>query len=234
LELAMTGWRQNGVMARWLAGSPWRASAFALALLLYVAIHSAAFQPPVPQPDRNSATELALMVAPEKDSYDIYSIVLLSDVPSQWHTSGWAIKQETRGYPMCLEPAKDQESTYRSVIEDYVMKNKSKLVLQRNLDLPNYVLLGPREVATVVARMRKNRDLPQITWTAPPPDLPFQPSVLLQLSIVGFNQDRTRALVSVGYDCGSCGGGGYHLLVKKDGKWAVDREYRGGSCGWAS
>jgi len=40
---------------------------------------------------------------------------------------------------------------------------------------------------------------------------------------------------SLSNGCGGlCGGGKYHLLVKNDGKWQGDREYRGGSCGWAS
>jgi hypothetical protein len=40
---------------------------------------------------------------------------------------------------------------------------------------------------------------------------------------VGFSRDGMRALVYVGHECGSlCGGGKYHLLVKKDGRWQVD------------
>ena len=40
------------------------------------------------------------------------------------------------------------------------------------------------------------------------------------LSRVGFNSDRTQALVYVGYGCGGlCGGGGYLLFVKTNGVW---------------
>jgi hypothetical protein len=123
-------------MSRPLALSPWPLSAFVFTLSLSTATRSSAFQPPAQQLEQRNTNELTLTAAEEKDSYDVYSIVLRSDVPLQWHTSGWAIKQETRGYPMCLEPAKDQEFLYRSVIDDYMMKNNSKLMLQRNLDLP--------------------------------------------------------------------------------------------------
>jgi hypothetical protein len=51
-------------------------------------------------------------------------------------------------------------------------------------------------------------------------------SVVFEVSAVGFNNGRTRALVYTGHHCGNlCGGGQYHLLVKKEGKWQIDREY---------
>ena len=46
----------------------------------------------------------------------------------------------------------------------------------------------------------------------------------LHFSRVGFNKERTEALVHVGWMRGSLEGQGqYFLLSKKDGKWQVER-----------
>jgi hypothetical protein len=43
-------------------------------------------------------------------------------------------------------------------------------------------------------------------------------------STVGFNAERTEALLHVDYFCGLCGGGSYVLLRKHNGRWAVAEE----------
>ena len=218
----MCRWCQNGCMARSLAFSQSQVSTFAFTLLLAIGTHSAAFQPQSEQPNAN---ELRLTTAQEKDSYEIYSMLLRMELPPQWKLTSWTIRQETQSFPNyannhtlreCLQPSRDQQSTYLPLIEDYVAKNKKKLVLERKFDLLQYALI-------------------------PPPGglydsiLFLSASVIFHVSAVGFNRDGTRALVYVGHDCGSlCGGGGYHLLIKKDGQWQVDREYRGLMCMWAS
>ena len=54
------------------------------------------------------------------------------------------------------------------------------------------------------------------------------------MSAVGFNVDKTLALVYVGHSCGGlCGGGSYHLLKKAGEKW-VESPWKGVSCSWAS
>ena len=56
----------------------------------------------------------------------------------------------------------------------------------------------------------------------------------MELSAVGFNVNKTVAVVYMGHYCGAlCGGGGFHVLKKKDGKW-VALDWKGSSCAWAS
>jgi hypothetical protein len=211
--------------------SPWRVSAVAFALILPIATHIAAYQSPAQQSEQGTAYDPKLTAAEEKDSYEIYSILLRKEMPSQWNITGWAIKQETQTFPhdgiitfnSCFQPPQDQEPIYRPLIDDYVAKNKMKLVLKRKFDLPQYALVGPADLKAIEQRSRVADGFP------------FNSSVLFHVSAVGFNRDGTRALVYVGHDCGSlCGGGTYHFLVKKDGRWQVDREYGGMSCFWAS
>ena len=225
-------WCQNDRMARRFALLPWRVSAFAMALLLPPTTRSPAYQRPIPPPEQGSANNLKLTGAEEKDSYEIYSMLLRTELPSQWNITGWAIEQETQTYPTfgvmssiaeCLQPSKNQESIYRPLIDDYVAKNKGKLVLERKFDLPQYALVGPTDLKAIYQRSRAADGFP------------FNASVIFHISAVGFNRDGTRALVYVGHNCGSlCGGGTYHFLLKKDGRWQVDREYGGMSCVWAS
>lgn len=221
-------------MARCFPLSPWLVSAFAVTLLLLIANRSTAFQPPVRPPEQSGADDLKLTAAQEKDSYEIYSILLRTEMPPRWKLSAWAIRQETQTFPnhgvtsgynlrLCLDPSLDQKSIYLPLIEDYAARNKKKFVLERKFDLPEYALIGPAEIKPFQMRSRAADGFP------------FNASVLFHVSAVGFNRDGTRALVYIGHDCGSlCGGGGYHLLVKKNGQWQVDREYRGLTCAWAS
>jgi hypothetical protein len=220
-------------MTRRRAFSPSRASAFALTWLLLISARSPAYGPTGQQPEQANATELKLTAAEEKDSYEIYSILLRTEMPPQWNITAWAIKQETQTFPnggsmgfsvnMCLQPAKDQEPIYLPLIENYVAKNNKKLVLERKFDLPLYALIGPTEIQPIQHRSRAAAGFP------------FNATVIFHVSAVGFNGDGTRALVYVGHDCGSlCGGGGYHRLVKRLGQWLDDRDYRGITCVWAS
>jgi hypothetical protein len=220
-------WCQNGSMAQWLACSPLRVAALAFSLMLPVATRSPAYQSPIPQSEQGSANELKLTVAEEKDSYEIYSMLLRTEMPPEWKITTWAITEETSTFPHigsrnagnvreCLNVSQDQESTYLPLIQDYVAKNNKKLVLERKFDLPQYSLIG-------VGRRNSGEANP---LSAP---------VIFHVSAVGFNRDGTRALVYVGHHCGSlCGGGRYHLLVKTLGVWSVDRDYRGMSCMWVS
>jgi hypothetical protein len=219
-------------MKPWSFVSAWRVSAFAFTLILPFATQSVADQQAVQQSELGSANNLKLTAAEEKDSYEIYSMLLRTEMPSQWNIRGWAINQETQIYPSfgamssigeCLQPLKDQEASYRPLIDDYVAKNNGKLVLERKFDLPQYALVGPADLKAIEQRSRVADGFP------------FNATVIFHVSAVGFNGDETRALVYVGHNCGSlCGGGTYHFLVKRDGRWQVDRGYGGMSCAWAS
>jgi hypothetical protein len=119
------------------------------------------------------------------------------------------------------------------LIEDYVAKNKTTLMLKRKFDLQQYALVGPTQTKAIQERWQP-RAASSSSWNSADV-FPLNATVIFQVSAVGFNADRNRAMVYVGHNCGGlCGGGTYHLMVKKDGQWQVDREYRGGSCGWVS
>jgi hypothetical protein len=57
---------------------------------------------------------------------------------------------------------------------------------------------------------------------------------IVELSAVGFNADKTVAVVYAGHNCGSlCRRGGFHVLQKKAGQWEPPH-WDGTKCMWAS
>lgn len=54
---------------------------------------------------------------------------------------------------------------------------------------------------------------------------------VITFSRIGFNPERTEALVAVNYSCPAlCGWGGFYFLKKRDGAWAIESE----STSWVS
>jgi hypothetical protein len=157
-------------------------------------------------PSSSTATEATpLSSSDEAESYDIYSAVLQEKGPGP-AVADWRIVRETRAFQMCLQPARDQDSIYRPMIDDYALKNKKTVVLQRKFKLSAYALVGPEAWASA------------------------QSSKLAVLSAVGFNRDRTRALLCFWANAsGTCS-----FMVKQETRWQIDRSWRGTACGWAN
>lgn len=171
-----------------------------------------------------------------EDSYAIYSMLLKEEM-KDWHLKRYAIEEWTgdmRGRPsdpLCLKPADEVRATYQDVFEDFLRKNRSRHRLDRRFALDDYLLLSPKESEHVEGLFSG----PEISRTAEDHKLYHDILAIFTVSEVGFSLDHTRALVYIGHRCGSlCGGGTYHLLVKRDGKWQPDTDYKGTSCGWVS
>jgi hypothetical protein len=147
------------------------------------------------------------------ESYKHYSMALKVKEPA---VLAWTIVRETRAFQMCLEPARDQESIYRPMIDDYAFENKKTLVLQRRFRLSAYTLVGRGAWATTQSIARD-------------PTRSVQETTFAVLSAVGFNRDRTRALLCLwANNSGTC-----YFMASKEGTWQIDRSWRGGGCGWA-
>jgi hypothetical protein len=155
---------------------------------------------------QSAAGGASLSSEEDEASYEIYSTVLKAKEPL---VLDWTIVRETRAFNMCLEPARDQQLIYRPMIDDYAFKNRKTWVLQRKFNLGAYTLVGPEAWASTTGNT-KNR-------------------TLAVLSAVGFNGDRTRALLCFwAKTSGTC-----DFIVKQEAKWQIDRSWRGSACGWA-
>ena len=161
-----------------------------------------------------------------RDAYEVYSAIL----PSEWplrvaHAKTLIIQTETKGYEMCLRPEKEWEQKIGPAISDYVRMNAKLSLLQRriNIETPYQLVLADKLRSAIQTG----------SWEGFYQQYPDSGG-WIELSAVGFNDDKTVAVVYMGHHCGGlCGGGGFHILEKKDGQW-VDLDWKGSSCAWAS
>lgn len=136
----------------------------------------------LPQQNPTSSTtaaETSLSPEDEAESYEIYSTVLKVNEPAVLE---WTIVQETRAFQMCLEPAPDQQSIYRPMIDDYALKNRKSIGLQRKFKLSAYTFVTT-EAWGKASSITRN------------PPANTQNRTFAVFSAVGFNRDRTRALL---------------------------------------
>ena len=168
-----------------------------------------------------TATEMT-----DADTYDVYSTIL----PSEWpirvsHAKELIILNETRTYQMCLRPDAGSDVRIEPAITNYVKLNAKPWLLSPKLaiEIP-YRLISSEQLASAVGQAQWDRFYREY------PDS----KGWIELSAVGFNPDKTVAVVYVGHYCGVlCGGGGFHVLEKRDGKW-VPLAWKGNGCSWAS
>jgi hypothetical protein len=160
------------------------------------------------------------------DAYEIYSTIL----PREWplrvaHAKRLVIRSETTTYEMCLRPEAEWEETVGSAISDYLRLNEKPWLLQAKLsiDLP-YEFMTPAKFKTTLERGG---------WDGFYSQYPNSGG-LIEFSAVGFNRDKTVAVVYMAHHCGMrCAGGAFHVLEKKDGKW-TDMHWKGSRCAWQS
>lgn len=162
----------------------------------------------------------------DADAYEIFSTIL----PTEWplrvaHAKRLVIRSETKAYEMCLRPETEWEEKVGPAISDYLRLNKKPWLLQPRLssEAP-YEFMTADEFKTT---------LDHGGWDGFYIQHP-KSGGLIELSAVGFNHDKTVAVVYMGHSCGMlCGGGAFHVLEKKDGKW-TDMDWKGLRCSWVS
>ena len=162
------------------------------------------------------------------EAYEIYATLL----PAQWpvteaHTSKMIIRAETASYEMCLKPEGESVAVVGPAIANFLEVNKQTWLLQRAIpmDLP-YEFLFKKELEAIFA------DGPggwQGFYAKYPDSGGFN-----EVSAVGFNADKTVAVVYVAHSCGGlCGGGSFYVLQKREGKWQ-SLKWKGSECTWVS
>jgi hypothetical protein len=146
----------------------------------------------------------------DAEAYEVYSAIL-----RPWQVvkaKSLVIRSETKGYKMCLRPDGESEKIIGQAISQYVKLNEKNWLLKRGLRIKKPYELAPFDKLRSALNSRG--------W--------------IELSAVGFNADKTVAVVYMGHHCGGlCGGGGFHVLQKKGGKWAP-LTWKGSSCAWES
>jgi hypothetical protein len=143
------------------------------------------------------------------------------------------IADTTVPFDHCLESRSDKEVD--AAIKDYKKANRFKWLLERKLKLGRtYKLLSIAEIE----KLQIPDPQGGFFWRFP------EAVTIRSLSAVGFNADKTVAVVEMDFECGGqCGHGGPFILQKQKGKWIrysppAVRTPDGswtlpGSCGWS-
>src|SRR5262245_29310830 len=162
----------------------------------------------------------------DAEAYEVYSTILPTEWPWQVaKAKSLVIRSETKGYKMCLSPDEESEKIIGQAISQYVKLNEKTWLLKRGLNIEKPYELVPYEELSSA--------LKQGWWENFYKQYPNSGG-WIELSAIGFNADKTVAVVYMGHLCGGlCGGGGFHVLQKKDGKW-VPLTWKGISCAWVS
>lgn len=115
------------------------------------------------------------------------------------------------------EMKKTSPALMAETVNDLRAKNKERFKFARNFNIDRqYVLLSEEDVKTFFKAGVGDG------WKSFREKYPKAVGITT-FSRVGFNADRTQALVYRGYQCGGlCGGGDYYLLSRKNGAWAID------------
>ena len=162
------------------------------------------------------------------EAYEVYSAILPSEWP--WRVAKakrLVIRSATNGYQMCLRPEKEYEELIGPAISDYERLNQKTWQLQRNFRIEK-----PYEIITA-EELKSTFEQGLEGWKKFYERHP-ESGGWIELSAVGFNTDKTIAVVYMGHSCGGlCGGGGFHVLQKSEGKW-MPLYWKGLSCAWAS
>jgi len=162
----------------------------------------------------------------DAEAYEVYSAIL----PTEWpwrvaNAKSLVIQSETKGYKMCLLPEAESEEIIGPAISEYVKLNEKTWLLQERLNIEKPYKFITSDGLKIVF---EHGDWEKFGKQYP------DSGGWIELSAVGFNTDKTVAVVYMGHHCGMlCGGGGFHVLQKKDGKWEP-LKWNGTSCSWAS
>jgi hypothetical protein len=181
----------------------------------------------VPPRDEQSARSLETQSAiTDAEAYAVYAAHLVGAKPDRRVPSAPLIIQsatENWDRPDCIrEPIKKE---WQEVVADYRRKNARVWTIQDRLRLDTPYEFVSKEA--LLATLGKQSNWPAFDRLHP------GSGGYLVFSAIGFNADRTRAMLQSTYTCGpKCANGGYSFLEKSDGRWT--RTQPMSTCGWIS
>jgi hypothetical protein len=150
----------------------------------------------------------------DPETYAVYASLFAqaATVPVR-HGSSLVIQRETVTNWGCMPSGRLFEAEWRSVVDNLKRENSGVRTLRPNqsLGLP-YTLVGSVDLRTIIRP-------PDYSWTEFHLKYP-ESGGYVQLSAVGFNDAKTRAIVYAAQSCGpECARGSHHVLEKVDGAW---------------
>jgi hypothetical protein len=164
----------------------------------------------------------------DRESYAVYAAVIPQEGPAR-HAWRIVLRQETVTNWGCVPQGRPLQEEWKPVMDDFVLRNLRPSVLLAGFDIGVQYLLVP--TAEINAAFK---DLEDGDWRIFHAQYP-ESGGFIEVSAVGFDPNKTRALVYVAHHCGGlCGGGTHHFLRKYDGHWLPARVPDLQNCQWAS
>ena len=148
-------------------------------------------------------TSAAVTIYDDKDAYEVYSLLLPHEESYGVATATLMIQEQTKPYlSVGTDLTREAWNKFKGAVADFNRLDKKNWLLQRRFQIEkSYKLISSDVIKTL-------------------PDQPQSAAALVFMSPVGFNRDKTRAIVYMGSQCGGlCGSARFHLLEKVRGKW---------------
>ncbi len=129
----------------------------------------------------------------------------------------------------CHTPVPAQRDLYAKLFKSFRRALTHRWVIEHQFQLMTpYVLTKPGESPR---RSESSARSSQRESSKNLPENQLSIKTRYTLSAVGFNEDRSRALVYAGCECGElCGYGYLHFLIKVNGRWKFDDTFDGEAC----
>jgi hypothetical protein len=158
----------------------------------------------------------------EDEEYAVYAALINENTTDENINRPLVIKDQPTAWMGSLEEEKNtfyedlQKSSsilLEETVDDLRAKNKETHTFGRRFDIKRqYILVSEKEIDDI---FKKGGGWWEEFYRRYPETRGF-----VTFSRVGFNADKTQALVYQAHSCGGlCGGGGYVLLVKVNGVW---------------
>lgn len=196
---------------------------FSCLLLLSVAMISVAVELQM-RPDPNPPTSHPQIYS-DGDAYEVYSAVLPMDSWYWQNSKTLLIVQEIPpsewpiGSPRgALQGDAEFSKTFAGIFRSFEEANQQKMSLEYHFTIQKpYKMVSEAELDAAFRHHPSNAV--GDGWEGFRDSFPDSTGYLI-LSGVGFNSDRTIALVYVEHRCGNmCGASRYYVLEKRDGQW---------------
>jgi hypothetical protein len=153
----------------------------------------------------------------DQDAYEIYRLLIPHEESYEFGKGTIVIREETVPGPAesggCFSG--ETASKFKDAIGDFKRMNAKRWLLQRLFQIERpYELVSTEEIETAFGEKGTREGWEDFNARHPDSGGYFV------MSAVGFNQDKTLAVVYTGSTCGGlCGRWSFHLLRKVDAKW---------------
>lgn len=162
----------------------------------------------------------------DPQAYDVYTAALVAaDQLQEQHPRKIIIREEAEPYKMCIHPEGESARQITPAMADYARAIATPWRLQKKFKLADYELVAQSVLDALLKNNPQGWQEFRYRYTGSNGYVEFSP--------VGFNPDKTVAVVYMGQHCGNlCGSGQMFVMQKsKHGKW-LPMEWEGEHCFW--